>query len=139
MNVDISPLFLGGNYKRKGMTISNGENVARGQLLGVVTATGKLKASVSTATDGSQIPKYIAIENIDASASDINTDVLASGKVAKSKLVFANNETIDTIASISISADVDGTETVINVISQSYYDFLRQVGILVLDDEVFGE
>ncbi|MCJ2108035.1 head decoration protein [Methylobacterium sp. E-041] len=51
-------------------TYLTGALVAKRSVVGRVTASGKLKLAVKTATDGSQKPIGIAVRDVDASAAD---------------------------------------------------------------------
>lgn len=48
-----------------------GAVLPRGTVLGIVTATGKAKISIATATDGSQIPTGVLADDIDTSVVDV--------------------------------------------------------------------
>ena len=52
--------------------IITGGTYKRGTVLGMVTASGKYKLSVKTATDGSETPVAILVDNVDASTADQN-------------------------------------------------------------------
>lgn len=52
------------------VTIASGHDVAQYTVLGRVTDTDKYIPCVKTATDGSQVPRRIAIYAVDASAAD---------------------------------------------------------------------
>jgi hypothetical protein len=57
------------------VTILTGQNLKRGAVLGVVTASGKYVLSASAAGDGSQTPKAIL-------AADVDTTTVAGDQVA---------------------------------------------------------
>lgn len=52
------------------VTIASGNKISQYTVLGRVTATGKYIPCVKTATDGSQVPRRIAIYATNASAAD---------------------------------------------------------------------
>lgn len=52
------------------ITVISGQNLARGALLGKITASGKYNLSLSAAADGSQAPVAILVDDVDASAGD---------------------------------------------------------------------
>ena len=56
---------------RKDETISAGADLARGTILGRVTATGKLKAYASGNTDGSESPVAVLLEPAAAASADV--------------------------------------------------------------------
>ena len=120
-DTDISQLLLGNNYSKKGVTILSGEVITTGMLLGVVTASQKLAQCKSGASDGSQIPKYVAVSDIDASAGDVVGEVGASGQFNLEKIVFDGSDTIETVVS-----------------DETFYNYLRGLGILVLPSKNYG-
>jgi hypothetical protein len=63
----------------------------------VAAGSGKLKRSVSTATDGSEIPKYLAFNAINAVGGDVTRDVYLRGLVRKEAIVFTGSETLATV------------------------------------------
>jgi hypothetical protein len=63
----------------------------------VSAGSKKLKRSVSTATDGSEIPKYLAFSAIDATSGDVVTEVYLRGLVRKDAIVFTGSETLATV------------------------------------------
>ncbi len=52
------------------VVIIAGQNLARGAVLGKITASGKYNLSLAAAVDGSQTPDLILAEPIDATAAD---------------------------------------------------------------------
>ena len=62
----------------------------------VASGSGKLKRSVSTAVDGSQYPKYILVNETDATAGDVIREVVYSTNVREDFLVFTSTETLAT-------------------------------------------
>lgn len=62
----------------------------------VAAGSGKLKRSVSTAVDGSQYPKYVAVNDIDATAGDVIREVVYDTNVREDFLVFTGSETLAT-------------------------------------------
>lgn len=67
-----------------GVTLVSGQNLTRGALVGVITASGKCKLSAVTdddgsVTDGSQTPVGILAEDCDASGGDKATLIYISG------------------------------------------------------------
>jgi hypothetical protein len=57
-------------YSRDPITIANGQILALGAVLGVVTASGKAKAVDPSATDGSQSAAGVLLQPVDASTGD---------------------------------------------------------------------
>lgn len=62
----------------------------------VAAGSGKLKRSVSTAVDGSQYPKYILVNETDATAGDVIREVVYNTNVREDFLVFTGSETLAT-------------------------------------------
>lgn len=60
-------------------TIITGQNLSRGCPLGKITASGKLTQLDSSASDGSQNPYAILVDDTDASAADKTAAVYLSG------------------------------------------------------------
>ena len=73
-----SGIITGGTYKR-------------GTVLGMVTATGKYTLSVKTATDGSETPVAILVDNVDASTADQNGGLYLMGEFNQSRIIFDNS------------------------------------------------
>lgn len=70
-----------------------------GQVLGVITATGKYTAYSDIAADGSEVAQAILIEDADASAADM---IVVVGKVGV--LVEANLIGLDAAAKVDLTA-----------------------------------
>ena len=66
----------------------------RGTVLGMVTASGKYKLSVKTATDGSEKPAAILVDNVDASTSDQNGGLYLMGEFNQNRIIFDNSWTV---------------------------------------------
>ena len=78
------------------MTLLSGESVLRGQVLGKVTASGKLKAYTSAASDGSQTPYAVAADDDDATAGDKVIAPYIQAHVSQDALIFAQTDDYDT-------------------------------------------
>jgi hypothetical protein len=75
-------------------TIAQGAGVlARGSLLGKVTATGKYILSLAAAADGSQVPDAVLLETVDATAADVVAAVAIAGKFAIQGVTFGAGHT----------------------------------------------
>lgn len=92
-------LLIAGDHpvRTTGITIVSGETIARGSLLGKVTATGKYKLSFSAASDGSQVPVGIAVEDMDASGGDKKSAMYISGDFNASRVQFGEAHTVATV------------------------------------------
>jgi len=68
--------------------------LARGSLLGRITATGKYILSLSAAADGSEVPRAILGEAVDATSADVEAIVYESGEFNETEVVFGTAHTI---------------------------------------------
>jgi hypothetical protein len=84
-----------GDYPIHGLkvTLVTGQNLTRGALLGVITASGKFTLSASAAADGSQTPNAILAEDVDASAGDKDAMVYISGDFNQDALTYGAGHT----------------------------------------------
>jgi len=77
-------------------TILSGQNLARGTVLGRVTASGKYKIYQSGSGDGSENPVAILAEDVDASAADKEGIIYTTGEFNKDALIFDGADTFNT-------------------------------------------
>lgn len=80
-----------GNYPMavRAVTVVSGAGVlARGTVIGKITASGKYMTALSASADGSQTPRLILAEAVDATSTDVAAKAYASGDFNSSKLVF---------------------------------------------------
>ncbi|HEC2616928.1 TPA: head decoration protein [Raoultella ornithinolytica] len=77
-------------------TITGG-TFQRGTVLGMITASGKYTQSVKTATDGSETPVAILVDNVDASTSDQNGGLYLMGEFNQNRIIFDNSWTVPTL------------------------------------------
>lgn len=61
------------------VTIITGQNLARGAVLGIITASGKATLCDKDATDGSEVAKHILAEAVDATSADLPGVVYETG------------------------------------------------------------
>ena len=95
----------------KGITIASGQGkLARGTVIGVITASGKGKIVNSANEDGSENADCILTDDIDATSADVVTSAYTSGGFNRNALTFG------------------GTDTAAN-----HEDLLRQKGIFLKD------
>ena len=78
-------------------TIASGETIVRGAVLGRVTATRKLKVSLSAAEDGSETPVSIAVFDLGTLAADTKSPVYKSGAFRASELTLGTGHTLATV------------------------------------------
>lgn len=84
------------------ITLTSGENVVRGELLGRVTADGKYLASLAGAVDGSEVPRAIAAADIDATGGDAKGLAYLQGRFNQDKIVLGTGHTL-----ASVKADLE--------------------------------
>ena len=77
------------------VTIVSGQNLAKGAVLGKITASGKYTLCDSAAVDGSQNPVAILAEDCDASGGDAVAAVYLSGAFNQNALTFGGTDTAD--------------------------------------------
>ena len=75
-------------------TIVTGQDVVRGTLMGKITSGGKLTACDHTASDGSEGPYGVMIEDCDASSADVECGVYVFGHFDSASLTFGGSSTI---------------------------------------------
>lgn len=82
------------------VTIASGQNLKRGAVLGVVTASGKYVLSAATdeeedpIADGSEEPVAILAEDIDASDGDVTAPIYLTGAFNARALTLGTGHTI---------------------------------------------
>lgn len=79
------------------ITLITGQNLARGAVLGKITASGKYNLSLSAAGDGSQTPDAILAEACDATAADKLTIAYFTGDFNEAAVTIGTAHTADTI------------------------------------------
>lgn len=78
----------------KGITVLTGQGVlARGTVIGIITATGKGKKANSASVDGSQVADCILTDTIDTTAADVVTSAYISGEFNRDALAFGGADT----------------------------------------------
>jgi hypothetical protein len=77
--------------------LASGQSLARGALLGVITADGKVTLSASAAADGSQVPNCLLAEDIDASGGDAEAVVYIAGDFNANALTLGAGHTIASV------------------------------------------
>lgn len=79
------------------VTVSSGQNLTRGAVLGKVTATGEYILSLSAASDGSQTPDLILAEDCNATAADTLAMAYARGDFNTAGLTLGTAHTVASI------------------------------------------
>ena len=87
---DVLKYELNPNFTRETVTLLAGTNYPVGVVLGRITASGKMKLSTATGTDGAQNAAGVLLYDVDATAADATGIVVMRGPaiVAKAALVF---------------------------------------------------
>jgi hypothetical protein len=71
--------------------------VARGTVLGKITASGKLIPSASAAADGSQTPYAVAAEDVDTTNADADGVAYLAATLNQNSLVYGAGHTAATV------------------------------------------
>ena len=71
--------------------------LARGSVLGKITATGKYVLSAAAAGDGSEVPSMILAESLDATSADVDAIAYTSGQFDEARLTLGAGHTIASI------------------------------------------
>ncbi len=102
--------LIAGSYPAENQSevIASGETIVRGSVLGRVTASGKLKVSLSAANDGSQTPRFIAAYDLGVLSADTEAQVYKAGTFRVSKLTLGTGHT-----AASVRAALDGTPIIL--------------------------
>lgn len=101
-DADRKKLLVFGNSFKTGTYINltgGTESVSIGQLMGVIAATGKWTICKSGASDGSQIPRGIMLDELTdiATVTDVeNINLVNGGKVSVGMLVYNGTDDADT-------------------------------------------
>ena len=84
-------------YSRDRVTIASGQTLALGTVVGVVTATSKLKALDPAATDGTEIARGVIANDVDAALADRDDGLLIArhALVARNALVWPSGITAE--------------------------------------------
>jgi hypothetical protein len=80
-----------------GITLASGQNLVRGAVLGMITATKKYVLSLTAAVDGSQNPVAVLGIDCNATAGDVSTTALFMGEFNAAKCVFGAGHTAATV------------------------------------------
>ncbi|MCX8016473.1 MAG: head decoration protein [Rhodocyclaceae bacterium] len=83
------------NYSRDDVTVASGQNLVAGQVVGRITASGKIAAFNPGASDGTQNAIGIMAANVNAAAGDAPGVIIARHAivVGRDELVFSGSPT----------------------------------------------
>lgn len=84
-------------YSRDRVTVASGQTLALGTVVGVVTATSKLKALDPAATDGTENARGVIANDVDAALADRDDGLLIArhALVARNALVWPSGITAE--------------------------------------------
>ena len=79
------------------ITLITGQNLARGAVLGKITASGEYTLSLSAAVDGSQVPDRILAQDCDATAADTDALVYRTGRFNDTAIILGAAHTVASV------------------------------------------
>lgn len=79
------------------VTVLSGQNLVRGAVIGLITASQKVNLSLSAAADGSQTPFAILVDDVNASGGDKQGVAYIAGDFNSRELVLGAGHTIASI------------------------------------------
>lgn len=79
------------------VTVITGQNLVRGAVVGMITASGKYNLSLSAAADGSQTPVGILVDDTDATAADKEALIYTTGDFNQAALTLGAAHTLASI------------------------------------------
>ena len=84
--------------RTKKVILVSGQNLARGALLGTITTGGKRTLCLTGVSDGSQTPREILAEDVDASAGDKEATVYISGDFNQDRIIYGASHSAATVS-----------------------------------------
>lgn len=95
---DVLKYELNPNFTRETVTLLAGTNYPVGAVLGRITASGKMKLSTATGTDGAQTAAAVMLYAVDATEGDATGIVLVRGPALVSKAALVFDASVDDAA-----------------------------------------
>ena len=95
---DVLKYELNPNLTRETVTLLAGTNYRVGAVLGRITASGKMKLSTATGTDGAQNAAAVLLYDVDATAADATGIVVLRGPAIVSKAALVFDASVDDAA-----------------------------------------
>ena len=95
---DVLKYELNPNSTRAPATLLAGTNYPVGAVLGRVTASGKMKLSTATGTDGAQNAAAVLLYDVDATGADATGIVVVRGPAIVSKAALVFDASVDDAA-----------------------------------------
>lgn len=77
--------------------ILEGQNIERGAVLGRITASGKWRLSLSASDDGSQVPRAIALNAVDATEADKVGPIARTGDFNANAVILGAGHTVASV------------------------------------------
>jgi hypothetical protein len=78
-------------------TISGGQVLPQGAVLGRISATGMYVLSIAEATDGSEMPVAVLAQPVDASSADVEGHVFLTGEFNAHALTLGSGHTLASV------------------------------------------
>jgi hypothetical protein len=98
---DVLKYELNPNFTRETVTLLAGTNYRVGAVLGRITASGKMKLSTATGTDGAQNAAAVLLYDVDATAADATGIVVLRGPAIVSKAALVFDASVDDAAKMA--------------------------------------
>lgn len=91
--------LLAGDFPRvtEKVTVITGQTLARGAVVGIITASSKATLSASAAGDGSETPVAVLAEAVDASAADVEAVVYRTGEFNEDAITLGTGHTVASV------------------------------------------
>lgn len=123
-NYDTSKLLLGNNkFTSADYTNDDYDDVtlAMGTVMGRITASNEVVPMKSTASDGSQYPRFILIQDITVAAGDtVNLSLCTAGEINQGQIVLDREaDTLSTVVDGATIYDRIGSDSVGIVLEES--------------------
>lgn len=96
----------------KGITLISGQNLARGTVLGMITASGKYTTSLSASSDGSQNPSVVLAQDCDASGGDATAIAYFDGTFNSGALTIGTGHTAATVTAALRGLSINIVDTI---------------------------
>lgn len=114
---DYSKLFIWNPKTRTG-TYTNGTggtvDLLKGRIFGRIAANNRVTPQVSTAIDGSQVPRFILANDYlqVANGATITVTFAISGEIAREGVIFGGSDTYATVITLNDSAVTPNTTAI---------------------------
>ncbi len=91
---------------REEVTILAGQNLARGAIIGKVTASGKYILCDTAATDGSEVPARVLLADTDASAADQVAIAAQTGEFNDNAIALGGSTVVADVKAVLADAGI---------------------------------